>query len=191
MPSTPTKISFLRKDSGLFRDEAVLLVDQSHAALIHKLHEAFARFQTRGMIREPLKEKLTDTRYEEDYQQANARLAAKTWKTMDLNTAAFLIGFQGCLGQDEELALLPFFFEILLRAESWVWPFELVIASFRRKSGEPLSFNAAYDDPSLRDLVRDALQRVEAKYLNDANFQSSESAARLPRAIRDWAHAKS
>src|SRR5215472_15737255 len=124
-----TRISFRRKDSILFSDEDVLLVDESHSALIRKLHQSFARFQTPGMVREPLKEWLTDTLYEEDYQRTNARLAGKTWKTMDFDTVAFLLGFQGCLGQYEELALLPYFFEILLRAESWVGPFVLLIAS--------------------------------------------------------------
>jgi len=187
MPNTlPTSVSFQRKDSGVYGDEVVSLVDETHAALILKLYEAFARFQTSGAIREPLKEKLTDTLYEEDYQQANARLVGKTWKTMDLDTAAFLIGFHGCLGVNESLAILPFQFEILLRAESWVWPFVLLITSFRRAKKVPSSFEAAYDDTVLRHLVHEALQHVEAKYVNDANFLSSESAASLPRVIRDW-----
>ena len=187
MPNTaPTKISFCRKDSGLYGDEIVPLVDESHSALIRKLHDALARFQTPGVIREPHPKKLADTRYEQEYQQANARLAAKTWKTMDLDTAAFLIGFQGCLGEKELLALLPFFFEILLRAESWVGLFDLVVMGFRRKPREPLRFNAAYDEPPLRGLIKSALQSVSAKYANDPEFQLSRAATILERAIRDW-----
>ena len=162
------------------------LVDNSRGDLIRKLYVAFARFQNPGVIRKARDKELTDTLYEQDYKQANARLADKTWKSMDLDTAAFLIGFQGCLGVNERLALLPFFFEILLRAEAWVWPFDLIVTPLRRKKGNPFGFEVAYQDASLRGLVASALDAVGAKYSNDAKFSSTEAATILERAKRDW-----
>src|SRR5262245_61184750 len=98
-------IQFRREDYSLYSNETVRLTDRSYEDLIGRLHNAFSRFQMPGVIREPLKEKLNDTLYEQDYQLANARLVGKSWQSLDLNTAAFLVGFNGCLGRSETLGL--------------------------------------------------------------------------------------
>ena len=122
--TTTTVIKFRREEFDLYYDDSVRLVDESNRDLIRKLYVAFTTFQCAGVIREIPSERLNDTLYENEYLLADARLVGKSWATMDLNTAGFFIGLTGCLGGDEILALLPFQFEILLRANSWVWPFD-------------------------------------------------------------------
>lgn len=182
----PAVIRFRSEESALYSDQTVRLTDPSHDDLIRQLHIAFSRFQTSGVIREPLTERLNDTLYEEDYQQANAQLAGKSWATLDLNTAAFLVGFSGCLGIEETLALLPFHFEILLRADCWVWPFELVITQLHREPEDP-SLQTAYEDADLRRLVESSLRKVGLKFVADAEFNRGGGPIQQDRAIREWA----
>ena len=74
---------------------------------------------------------------------------------MNLQEASFLIGLKGCLRVNEQLALLPYFFEIVLRAERWTWPFELVFTPLDKK--RPRFLRTAHENPKLRKCVHEAM----------------------------------
>jgi len=189
-PTTETVIKFRSADIPLYNDDTVRLIDESHRPLIRRLHEAFAPFQKLCPFRDAREgeERLTDTSYEDEYQKMNMILTGKVWKTMDLDTAGSLIGFGHCLNPNEILALVPFHFEILLRAEAWVWPFELVILHFCREKKQGWSdYQKAYQDTMLRQLVHDALEAIQTKFENDSEFKIHEIAPEVNEAIRDWA----
>lgn len=180
-------VTFRRAESNLFDDEVVHLVDNSYEDVIRSLHDGFARFRKPGALRQPVAPPLEPSLYQRDWDRTNARLVGVTWDTMDLDTAAFLIGYGGCLDKTERYAVLPFFFEILLRAKSWVWPFDLVVPPLRRKAMVHFEYDAIHAEPELRTLVHAALRAVEIKYSDDDEFMSINSATAVNRAIRDWA----
>jgi hypothetical protein len=188
------KIVFRHSDFNLYDDEEVALTDSNNEFLIQQLHKAFARFQTAGTIRKADKAGIKgkaekadfpESVVEQDYKVTQQHLFGKTWKIMNLQEASFLIGLQGCLLVNEQLALLPYFFEIVLRAERWIWPFKLVFTPLDKK--RPGFLRTAHENPELRKCIHEALVAARQKFKNDPEFREELSKQLDRRIINDWA----
>ena len=162
-----TAIQFRMAASSSYNDEVVQLNCTDHDELIAMLYEMLSPFRPAGVVRpdeEPTPGEGTQTLYEQDYQRVSRRLRNVTWESFDLETAAFLFEYWGCLGQDEIIGMLPFAFEILFRADRYVFPFYIFLFSLR-VGGVASALAPPFQDEKSREIVAAALIALRDKFL--------------------------
>ena len=163
-----TTIQFRKAASSSYCDEVVQLNCTDYDELIETLYETLSPFRPKGHIRpheEPTPpETGAPTLYEQDYQRVSRCLRRTTWESFDLDTAAFLFGYWGSLGQDEIIGMLPFAFEILFRADRYAFPFYSSFASLR-EGGIATEFQPVFQDEKNRKIIAAALIALRDKFL--------------------------
>ena len=152
-------------------------------------------FQTAGTIRKAEKAAINrkaekadflESVVEQDYKVTQQHLVGKTWKIMTLQEASFLIGLQGCLRVNEQLALLPYFFPNCFTGRTLdLAVSQLVFTPLDKK--RPYFARSAHENPELRKCVHDALVATRQKYENDPEFLEALSKQLDRRIINDWA----
>jgi hypothetical protein len=160
-------IQFHKAASSSYNDEVVQLSCTDHDELIATLYKTLSPFRPAGVVRpdeEPTPGDGTQTEYEQDYQRVSRRLRNVRWESFDLETAAFLFGYWGCLGQDEIIGMLPFAFEILFRADRYVFPFCYFFRGLR-EGGIATALAPVFQDEENREIVAAALIALRDKFL--------------------------
>lgn len=162
-----TTIQFRKAAISSYNDEIVQLNCTDHDELIATVYKTLAPFRPAGVVRpdeEPTPGDGTQTLYEQDYQRVSRRLRNVAWESFDLETAAFLFEYWGCLGQDEIIGMLPFAFEILFRADRYVFPFLLFFHGLR-EGGIATALAPVFQDEKNREIVAAALIALRDKFL--------------------------
>ena len=162
-----TTIQFPEAASSSYNDEVVQLNCTDYDELIATLYKTLSPFRPVGVVRpdeEPTPEDGTQTLYEQDCQRVGRRLRNVTWESFDLETAAFLFDSWGCLGQDEIIGMLPFAFEILFRADRYVFPFFYFFFGLR-VGGIATALAPVFQDEKNREIVAAALIALRDKFL--------------------------
>jgi hypothetical protein len=162
-----TPIQFRKAESDFYGDEVVQLTCTDHDELIATLYKTLSPFRPVGVVRpheEPTPGDGTQTLYEQDYQRVSRHLRKVAWESFDLETAAFLFAYGGCLRSDEIIGMFPFAFEILLRADRYVFPFSYFFRHLR-EGGVASELASLFEDEKNRKIVAAALIALRGKFL--------------------------
>lgn len=160
-----TSVHFSRAESDYYEDQAVQLNCADHGELIATLYATLSPYRPKGIVR-PQEEPPpipVSTLYEQDYQRVSRRLRTVTWEAFDLETAAFLFAYGGCLGRDEVAGMFPFALEILLRADAYVFPFLYYLRYLKSSVASDLS--PILKNEKSREIVATALTALRDKFL--------------------------
>jgi hypothetical protein len=106
------------------------------------------------------------------------------WDSLDLDTAAFLFGYLGCLGGNEIVGLLPAALEILLRSRTYVRVFNYFLFEFKWNGSANLRH--VFGDREGKATIETAFLTLRDKFLSAASEIDGYKMEELFSDVSEW-----
>jgi hypothetical protein len=176
-------------------DESLAATELSRevsADLLKQLYAAFKPLKLSGQVMEPsasqtaiskqeCKDYADDFRYDE--QQCRAALTNRKWEDFGLADAAIVLGYQHVIPRQIWYSAMPFMFELILRADKWLDPFDHLISRLRDEIKQEAATSQADFSPAIAQAVVDFLSAIGERPVEAGHYGTATVAAR---AIALW-----